>query len=73
MNARVNDVDLKGRSRLGLRYDFKKALQDRGIDVREAKERTRDTNTKRLSEAISEDLGSIFGQKWLCYYEEMCF
>ena len=47
MNARVNGVGARGRPRLGWMDGVKRALQDRGMDVREAKERAKDRNDWR--------------------------
>ena len=50
MNARVNGVGARGRPRLGWMDGVRRALQDRGMDVREAKERARDRNDWRAIE-----------------------
>ena len=47
MNARVNGRGARGRPRLGWMDGVKRALQDRGMDVREARERARDRNDWR--------------------------
>ena len=47
MNARVNGVGARGRPRLEWMDGARRALQDRGMDVREAKERARDRNDWR--------------------------
>ena len=47
MNARLNGVGARGRPRLGWMDGVKRALRDRGMDVREAKERARDRNDWR--------------------------
>ena len=48
INARVNGVGARGRPRLGWMDGVRKALQDRGMDVGEAKERARDRNDWRV-------------------------
>ena len=47
MNARVNGKGARGRPRLGWMDGVKRVLQDRGMDVREARERARDRNDWR--------------------------
>ena len=47
MNAKVNGRGARGRPRLGWMDGVKRALQDRGMDVREARERARDRNAWR--------------------------
>ena len=47
MNTRVNGVGARGRPKLGWMDGVRRALQDRGMDVREAKERARDRNDWR--------------------------
>ena len=44
MNAKVNGRSARGRPRFGWMDGVKRALNDRGMDVREASERARDTN-----------------------------
>ena len=48
MNAKVNGRGARGRPRLGWMDGVKRALQDRGMDVREARERARDRNAWRV-------------------------
>ena len=48
MNARAEGRNVRGRPRLGWMDGVKKALNDKGIDVREAKERARDRNEWRV-------------------------
>ena len=45
MNAKVNGRSAIGRPRFGWMDGVKRALNDRGMDVREASERARDRNT----------------------------
>ena len=45
MNARVNGVGARGRLKLGWMDRVRRALQDRGMDVSEAKECARHSNT----------------------------
>ena len=47
MNARVDGRTVRGRPRFRWMDGVKKALNDRGMDVREAKERARDRNDWR--------------------------
>ena len=47
MNARVNGRGARGRPRLGWMDGVKRALQERGMDVGEARERARDRNDWR--------------------------
>ena len=47
MNARVNGRDARGSPRLGWMDGVKRALQERGMDVREASEHVRDRNDRR--------------------------
>ena len=47
MNVRVNGKGARGRPRLGWMDGVKRALQDRGMDVREERERARDRNDWR--------------------------
>ena len=48
MNARVNGRGARGRPRLGWMDGVKRALQERGMDVGEAKERARNRNDWRV-------------------------
>ena len=48
MNARMNGRGARGRPRLGWMDGVRRALQDRGMDVREAKEHARDRNDWRV-------------------------
>ena len=48
MNAKVNGRSARGRPRFGWIDGVKRALNDRGMDVREASERARDTNEWRM-------------------------
>ena len=47
MNAKVNGRGVRGRPRLGWIDGVRKALQERGMDVREARERAKDRNDRR--------------------------
>ena len=48
MNAKVNGRSARRRPRLGWMDGVKRALNDRGMDVREASERARDRNEWRM-------------------------
>ena len=47
MNAKVDGRNVRGRPRFGWMDGVKKALNDRGMDVREANERARNRNEWR--------------------------
>ena len=48
MNSRVDGRVIRGRPRLGWMDGVRRALQERGMDVREAKERARNRNAWRV-------------------------
>ena len=48
MNAKVNGRSARGRPRFGWMVGVKRALNDRGMDVREASECARDRNEWRM-------------------------
>ena len=48
MHAKVNGRSARGRPRFGWMDGVKRALNDRGMDVREASERARDRNEWRM-------------------------
>ena len=48
MNAKINGRNARGRPRFGWMDGVKRALNDRGMDVREASERARDRNECRM-------------------------
>ena len=48
MNAKVNGRSARGKPRFGWMDGVKRALNDRGMDVREASERARDRNEWRM-------------------------
>ena len=48
MNSKVDGRNVRCRPRFGWMDGVKKALNDRGLDVREAKERARNRNEWRL-------------------------
>ena len=47
MNARVNGRGARGRPRLGWMDGVKRVLREKGMDLREARERARDRNDWR--------------------------
>ena len=48
MNARVNGRGARGRPRLGWMDGVKRVLREKGMDLREARERARDRNDWRV-------------------------